>query len=91
MGIDPAIRSVALHDFGERDVISLSPDGQTAVSVMHCSVELEIAIGPICPLVEMAREQGGGFVRRSECGMFEQSYVKRDRVWTLQRSIYSPV
>lgn len=91
MGIDPAIRGVALHDFGERDVISLSPDRQTAVSVMHCSVELETAIGPICPLVEMAREQGGGFVRHSECGVFEQSYVKRDGVWTLLRSIYRPV
>jgi hypothetical protein len=69
---------VVLHEFGENDAISLSPDRQTAVCMMHCGVELETAIGPICLLVEMARAQGGGFVRRSESGVFEQSYIKRE-------------
>ena len=63
LGIDPAIRGMALHEIGENDTISLSPDRQSAVCVMHCSVELEPAIGPSCPLVDMARVQGGGFVR----------------------------
>ena len=58
---------------------------------MHCSVELETAIGPSCPLVEMACVQGGGFVSRFESGIFEQPYLKRDGMWTLQRSIYGPV
>jgi hypothetical protein len=58
--------------------------------MMHCGVELETAIGPICLLVEMARAQGGGFVRRSESGVFEQSYIKREGMWTLQRSTFSP-
>jgi hypothetical protein len=46
---------VALQEFSERDMISLSPDRQAAVCMMHCVVELETAIGPICPLVEMGR------------------------------------
>ena len=47
---------------------------------MHCTVEIETAIGPSCPLVEMAREQGGGVVMRSEAGVFENAYVRRDGI-----------
>jgi hypothetical protein len=83
------IRNPAVHEFGENDVISLSPDRQPAVCVMHCSVELDTANGPTCPLVEMARAQGGGVGRRSESGVFEQSYIKREGMWTLHRSTFS--
>lgn len=47
MGIDPGIGGVALDDFGERDVISVSPDRQTAVGVMHCCVQFETVIGRV--------------------------------------------
>ena len=84
--IDPTIRSVAAHGFGEQDVIEIAPDRQTATALMHCTVEIETVIGPSCPLVEMAREQGGGVLRRTEAGVFEIAYVRRDGSWTIERS-----
>jgi hypothetical protein len=86
LGIDPSIRQVTADDFGERDVIDVASDRQSATGVMHCSVEIETAIGPSCPLVEMARAQGGGVVRRSESGVFENTYRRRDGIWSLERS-----
>ena len=41
-----------------------------------------------CPLVEMAREQGGGVVRRKERVIFEHVYVKHGGVWKIQRSAH---
>jgi hypothetical protein len=90
MGIDPSIRNVAAQEFGEHDVIEVAPDRLTATSLMHCTVQIETVIGPSCPLVEMAREQGGGVVRRSETGVVENVYVRRDGVWTIQHSTYRP-
>jgi hypothetical protein len=91
LGIDPGIRHVAADDFGERDVIDVAADRLTATSLMHCSVEIETAIGPSCPLVEMAREQGGGVVKRAERGVFENVYARSNGVWTIQRSRYRPL
>ena len=48
----------------------------------------ESALDPDCPLVEMARQQGGGVVRRTERGVFENVYVKRDGSWKIQQSAY---
>ena len=90
LGIDPAIRGVAVDDFGERDVIEGESDRQTAISRMHCTVQIETVIGPSCPLVEMAREQGSGVVRRSEAGVFENVYARRDGIWTVRRATYRP-
>jgi hypothetical protein len=90
LGIDPAIGTVAADDFGRRDAIDVAPDRQTATSLMHCTVQIETVIGPSCPLVEMARLQGGGVVRRSETGVFENVYARRDGVWMLQRTTYRP-
>jgi hypothetical protein len=75
-------------DFGQRDVIDVAPDRRTATALIHGTVEIETAIGPDCPLLEMARQQGGGVVTRSETGVFENAYVKRDGVWTILRSAY---
>lgn len=75
-------------DFGQRDVIEVAPDGQTATALIHGTVEIETAIGPDCPLLEMARQQGGGVVTRSETGVFENACVKRDGVWTIERTTY---
>jgi hypothetical protein len=88
LGIDPGIRNVVSGDFGERDTIQVAPDRQTATSLMHCTVHIERAIGPSCPLVEMAREQGGGVVRRSETGVFEHVYARRDGRWAIEQSRY---
>jgi len=88
LGLDPSIRNVSAQEFGERDVIEIAPDRQTATSVMHCAVDIETLIGPSCPLVEMARQQGGGVVRRSETGVFTHAYARRGGIWTLERSTY---
>jgi len=90
LGIEPGIRNVTTGDFGERDAIEVAPDRQTATSLMHCTVQIETAIGPSCPLVEMAREQGGGVVKRTETGVFENTCVKRDGAWTIERAAYRP-
>jgi hypothetical protein len=88
LGIDSSIRSISAQEFGTRDVIEILPDGLAAKSLLHCIVEIETAIGPSCPLVEMAREQGGGVVKRSETGVFENTCVKRDGIWTIERAAY---
>jgi MoaF N-terminal domain len=90
LGIDASIRNISAHEFGARDVIEILPDGLSAKSLMHCIVEIETAISPSCPLVEMAREQGGGVVKRSETGVFENTYDKRDGIWTIERATYRP-
>ena len=64
--------------------------GQTATSGLRCVVQIETAIGPDCPLLEMARQQGGGVVTRSEVGVFENAYVKRDGVWKIERATFRP-
>ena len=73
-------------DFGRQDVIDIAPDRMTATATLHCIVEHEIAIGPECPTVEMARQQGSGVIRHDERGIFDNSYVRRDGTWTLERS-----
>ena len=68
----------------------MAADRTTATALLHCTVRAESAIEPDCPLLEMARQQGGGIVRRVERGVFENVYVRRDGVWKIQRSIYRP-
>jgi hypothetical protein len=87
-GIDPSIGSVAARAFGEHDLVTVAADRHTATSVMHCTVEINTPIGPSCPLVEMAREQGGGVVRRLEAGVFEIGYVRRDEAWAIHHATY---
>jgi hypothetical protein len=89
--IDAGIRGVAADRFGEQDVIEIAADGRMATALLYCTVHAENAIGPSCPLVDMAREQGGGVVRRTESGVFENVYVKREGIWKIQRSTYRPV
>jgi len=83
------IREMAAHGFGEQDVIEIAPDRQTATALLHCSVVIEAEIGPECPLVDMARQQGGGVVRRTARGVFAHAYLRRDGVWQLQQSSFT--
>jgi hypothetical protein len=89
--LDPDVRGVAPDGFGEQDAIDVAGDRQTATTLLHCTVHMERTIGPDCPLVEMAREQGGGVVRRTERGVFENVYVRRDGIWKIARSSYRAV
>jgi hypothetical protein len=86
--VDTSLRSVSADGFGEQDAIDVAADRQTATARVYCVVEADTVIGPSCPLVEMAREQGGGVVTRTEHGVFENAYVRRDGIWRLQRSAY---
>jgi hypothetical protein len=86
--VDPDVHGIAPDGFGEQDVIRIAPDRQTATALLHCAVHLETAIGPSCPLVEMAVQQGGGVVRRTEQRVFENAYVRRDGVWKVERFAY---
>lgn len=88
--IDPRMCGIAADGFGEHDVIDMAADRQTATAVLHCTVRTEAAIGPSCPLVDMARQQGGGVISRAEPGVLENVYVKREGIWKIQRSTHRP-
>ena len=75
--------------FGEHDTITIAPIGHTATAVLHCTVEIESAIGPACTLVEMARQQGGGVTRHTERGVFELACVRDGGAWTIQRASFT--
>lgn len=83
--LDADVRSIAPDPSGEQDVIEIAPDRETATAVLHCMVQVERAIGPSCPLVDMARQQGGGIIRRTARAVLENVYVRRDGVWQIQR------
>lgn len=89
--IDPGIRAIVTDAFGAHDVIEVAADRQTATALLHCTVRMETEIGPICPLVEMAKQQGGGVVRRTERGIFEHAYVRHEGIWKVQRSAYRAI
>lgn len=86
--VDAGVREMAPDGFGAQDVVEIAPDRRTATARLHCTLHLETAIGPDCPLVEMARQQGGGVVRRSERVVVENTYVRRDGVWKFERSAH---
>jgi SnoaL-like domain len=86
--IDENVRGLSADDFGERDVVELEPGGNAAAAQFHCVVRTETPIGPTCTLVEMARQQGDGVIRRSERSILEVRYVKRQGLWKIERSAY---
>lgn len=70
--------------------VDVAADGSTGASRIRCTVSLETPIEPRCPLVDMAREQGGGVVRWSERRVLETVYVKQGGVWKIERLAYRP-
>ncbi len=87
--IDESIRNLSADRFGEQDVIEVAAGRNAATARFHCTVRTEIAIEPSCPLVEMARQQGEGVLRRSETRVLENAYVKQGGVWKIKHSAYS--
>jgi hypothetical protein len=88
--IDDGIRGIAAESFAQ-DAIQISADRTTATARLECEVVIETPIEPRCPLVDMALEQGGGVVKRSERGVLENAYVKRSGIWKIRRMIYTAV
>lgn len=70
--------------------ITVAPDGRSAVSTTPCSVELDTPLAPDCTLVEMARQQGEGYVRSSEHRVLVNEYVKVQGLWKRRRSSWLP-
>ena len=80
-----AARTLAADPLGGDDAVEIGPSGTTATARLHCTAEIETPIEPVTPLVAMARAQGGGVVRRTERGVLEAAYLKRDGRWTIER------
>lgn len=79
------VRRIVPADFGERDLVEIAPDGFSAHARFHCTVETQTAIEAKGTLVEMARQQGEGFICRLENRMLEADYVMRDGHWRIER------
>jgi len=85
---DASIWSIAAEPFAAQGVIVFADDRATARARMACTVGVATAIEPSCTLVEMARQQGGGMVRRFEQRVLEHAYVKQGGVWKISRSVW---
>jgi len=88
--VDANVRRVSADGFGEHDVIDVRPAAGTAAARLLCTVETETPIGPSCTLVQMARIQGEGVLKKSERRVLESAYVKQHGRWKLTRAAYRP-
>lgn len=84
--VDEDVRRISADRYGPADRIRLHEDGHTAAVEIRCTIHTETEIGPNCTLVEMARLQGGGVVRRSVDHVLATDCVKRDGVWKILRA-----
>lgn len=82
--LDPAPRELVVDAFGE---IEIAADRTSAVATCACVVSIaEPIAAPGCTLVDMARAQGEGVLRRTERRILEQTFVRRAGVWKLERA-----
>jgi hypothetical protein len=88
--IDTSIRRFSTDGLGELGGVEISTDRQTATARTRCTVETETAIGPNCTLVEMARLQGEGVLRRAEKRVLVSTYVKQDKAWKIAGIAFEP-
>jgi hypothetical protein len=88
--LDEIVRSVLPDHTGEEDSVELAADGLSAKARYACAVEVESALEPDCTLAQMARAQGGGFIRRTERRMLKAEYIKADGAWAIARLELSP-
>jgi hypothetical protein len=65
------------------DAITIAADG-TATARVPCTVETATPIESCGTLVEMARLQGDGVVRRSERRVLASTFVKRNGTWHIE-------
>jgi hypothetical protein len=77
--------TLAADPLGGEDAIEIAASGATATARLHCTAQIETPIEPVTPLVEMARAQGGGVLKRTERGVLEATYMKRDGRWKIER------
>jgi len=82
---DEAVRGIAADHAGEPDAIEIAADGKSAAGRFPCAVEIETAIAQDCTLAQMAHEQGGGFVRRTERRVLQVQYVRASGAWAIAK------
>lgn len=88
---DQAVRGIAADHSGQPDSIEVAADGKSAAGRFHCVVKIETAIAKDCTLARMAHAQGGGFVRRTECRVFNVEYVKASGAWAIAKVEFASV
>ena len=88
---DQAVRSIAADHAGQPDMIEIAADGRSAAGRFHCAVEIETAIAQDCTLAQMARQQGSGFIRRTERRVLNVEYVKASGAWAIAKIEFAPV
>jgi hypothetical protein len=82
--LDDHITRLAGDPLGEPATIEVSADGATASATLPCVVETETAIeGAGDTLIEMARAQGEGVLRRTERAVLETTCVKPGGTWKI--------
>ncbi|HEX4001386.1 MAG TPA: hypothetical protein VHX36_01985 [Candidatus Acidoferrales bacterium] len=86
---DPSVRRIAPDHAGEPDAIEVAADGKRASGRFHCAVQTETAIEQDCTLAQMARAQGGGYVRRSERRVLHVQYAKASGAWAIAKAEFS--
>jgi hypothetical protein len=67
------------------DAIAIAADG-IATARVPCTIETATPIESCGTLVEMARLQGDGVVRRSERRVLASTFVKRNGTWHIEHS-----
>lgn len=87
--LEPEIHALVPDVLAEGETVELAGDGLTAIVRMPCSVRIDAVIEPDCPLVAMARAQGGGVVSRWETGVLEHVCEKRTGGWRISRSSFA--
>jgi hypothetical protein len=80
--LDETIRTVTLRPDDALEVAA----GATATLRVACTVEIATPLESCGTLVEMARLQGDGIVKRSEARVLESSFVKRDGIWKIEHA-----
>ena len=88
---DQAVRSIAADHAGQPDAIEVAAHGQSAAGRFPCAVEIETTIEEDSTLAQMAREQGGGIVRRTERGVLKVEYVKTSGAWAIAKAEFEAV
>ena len=84
------VRSIAPDHTGEPDAIVVGADGRSATGRFHCAVEIGIAIPLDCTLAQMAHQQGGGFVCRTERRVLKVRYAKASGGWSIAKAEFAP-
>lgn len=89
--LDQAVCSIAADHTGQPDAIDVTADGKSAVGRYECAVEIESTLARDCTLAQMAHQQGGGFVRRTERRVLKVKYVKDSGAWTIAKVEFASV